>query len=263
MKWLFLTLVCLTIKGSVFGQGVSIDSIQNELLRINQAFDSAKYLGFDLRIEYKSDTLLGDFEYEELSGHYILSDRKVYYKMGGDEYIQTDSFVFHIDYAGQTLAMTKNVVTPGSGLPLKQFLDSVVVWYESRYLMEIQFADSGSLKQIVFTALQSGSPYTSFTISYDDESYLTKKIEMYFEQPQPTEEPEVIQLRKKELVMFFSNYRYETDTDVFSEEKYVIYDHQTNRYRPSAKYRNYRFVSSGVGSEDIDESIELVDPDGN
>jgi hypothetical protein len=247
----------------VIGQAQGIDSIRNELYRINQTFDSSRFLGFDLKIEYETDTVDGKSDYEELSGTYILTDQNIYYKMGNVEYIQTDSFVFNVYHDEKMLVMTKNVAEKSSLFPLKQFLDSVVTWYEQQYMIQLVYDDSGEYKRMEFISRDPNSAYSGFTIMYDDESYETKKIELNFKQSEYVSNPEIPVTREKKITMHFSNYRNVTDTEVFNDFLYVMYEHQTNRYRPTAKYKTYRFMTSGVGSEDIDETIEVTDPDEN
>ncbi len=244
----------------------NLDSVRQELYKVNQVFDSARYLGFDVDIVSSSDTLFGRYEHEEMKGNYILNNKNIYYRMGATEYAQNDSFLYNIYHDEKLLMMTRNTVSSNSGLfPLKNFIDSVVTWYDSLYTITLT-SDTNS-KIIQFTANQSGLPYQRFAIYYNEYSYYPDKFEMsLYEELDLTGVPDsllqLIRVRpvEKRITMSFSNYHNPSNLGVFENENYVYFDRLRKIYLPGAKLKAYRFIANGVPGEENDETIEMYPP---
>ena len=265
-----LTLSALTIASFAFAQAPpppNLDSVRAELYKVNKVFDSSYYLGFDVNIVYSSDTLFGRFEHEEMGGKYILNKRNLYYKMGNIEYAQNDSFVYNIYHDERMLMMTKDVLASNSTLfPLKEFVDSIITWYDSLYTISIFNADES--KVIEFTATSTDVPYKRFAIYYEPESHYPDKFEMSMTDALnnlndiPDSILQLVKLRpvEKRITMTFSNYYHPKTLEMFADDSYVFFDRQRKKYKPVEKFRGYRFMTNGVEGEEYDETIEIEAP---
>lgn len=244
--------------GYLFAQSPNLDSIKQELYRINKIFDSSRYLGFDVHIRYSSDTAFGRYDFEEMTGKYILNEKNIYYKMGDIEYVQNDSFAYDIYHDEKLLVMTRDSISSKSGLfPLKEFVDSILTWYASSYVIVLR--NENESKVIEFSTSDTLAPYKRFAIYYDSTSHYPDKFEMNFVEKIQTDSIDALVPTKKLIVMSFSNYYNLSSLEVFEDTNYVFFDRVSRRYRPSDKYRMYRFLTNGVNEQD-DETVELYPP---
>lgn len=262
MKKLLIAILVISITTTgLQAQPPGLQQVKEEMYKINKVFDSSRYLGFDVSIRYTSDTVYGNFEYEEMSGQYILNERNVYYKMGNMEYVQNDSFAYSIYHDEQLLMMTRDSVSSKSSLfPIKEFVDSVITWYSSLYT--ISLSDSDGLNVISFTATDSMAPYKRFAIYYEPARHFPQRIEMYsVDVSEPEQSTGTVDVpTKKWITMEFSNYHNAESLDVFDDANYVFFDRIRRQYGPAEKYRAYKFIASGVSGEQDDETIELYPP---
>ena len=262
-KIISIVMVTVFLSIAVYAQPSNLDSIKQELYKINKVFDSSRYLGFDVNIIYTSDTVYGKFDYEEMSGSYILSDRNVYYKMGSIEYVQNDSFTYNIYNDEQLLMMTRDSISAKSSLfPLKEFVDSIITWYAASYSINLRTEDDS--KVIEFITTDTTAPYQKFAIYYALESYYPDKFEMFFTEsyidPDSVSSTDVLWPTKKRITMTFSNYNQPGTLEIFDDANYVLFDRMRKKYRPSEKFKAYKFIANGIDGEEDDESIELYPP---
>jgi hypothetical protein len=259
----------LFISIGLWAQPSNLDSVKNELYKINKVFDSSQYLGFNVNILYSSDTIYGKYESEEMSGTYILNNRNVYYKMGNIEYAQNDSFVFTIYHDDKTLIMSKETLPAASSLfPLREFVDSTISWYDTAY--SISISDEGESKVIRFIATQSGLPYQQFAVFYDETTNYPEKMEVIFLEPlqnlgDVTDTMAYdIQLKpvNKKMVISFTDYFNPSSLDMLESSTYIYYDRNRKKYMPSVKMKGYRFITSGLPNDQFDETVELYPPPG-
>lgn len=262
-KTISMALAVAILSPVVNAQPPNLDSIKQELFKINKVFDSSRYLGFDVNIIYTSDTVYGKFDYEEMSGKYILSDRNVYYKMGSTEYVQNDSFTYNIYHDEQMLMMTKDSISAKSSLfPLKEFVDSIITGYAASYTINLRVEEDS--KVIEFIATDTIVPYKKFAIYYAQDSYYPDKFEMFFKEgynnPDTISSTDVLWPTNKRITIIFSNYNQPGSLDIFDDANYVLFDRMRKKYRPSEKFKAYKFIANGVDGEDDDDSIELYPP---
>lgn len=264
----FIIAVCAVAIASVASAQPNIlDSVKTELYKVNKVFDSSYYLGFDVNIMYSSDTLFGRFEHEEMKGKYILNRRNLYYKMGNIEYAQNDSFVYNIYHDEKMMMMTKDIMASNSALfPLKEFVDSIITWYDSSYTISMYTVAES--KVIEFTAITSEVPYKRFAIYYEAESHYPDRFEMsmrgelndLYDIPDSIAALIRIKPVEKRITMSFSNYYHPKTLEMFEDNSYVYFDRQRKKYKPSEKFKAYRFITNGVEGEEYDESIEIEAP---
>ena len=245
---------------ALMAQPPNLDTVKAELYKVNKVFDSSRYLGFDVTVKYTSDTVYGKFDYEEMKGRYILSDKNVYYQMGATEYVQNDSFTYTIYNDEQMLIMTRDSISAKSSLfPLKEFVDSVVNNYAASYTLAVRYEDES--KVIEFTTTDTLAPYQRFAIYYEPQTYYPDKFELFFKGNPEIEPNSSVDLgRQQRITMSFSNYNHPNTLDVFDDVKYVFFDRLHKKYRPAEKFKAYKFIANGVDGGEYDESVELYPP---
>jgi hypothetical protein len=271
-KLIILTgLLGLTL--SLYSQ-YNLDSAKARLYRINKVFDNARYLGFDVQFVYSTDTIYGKFNYEEMDGSYILSDNNMYYKMGSTEFMQNDSFVFNIDHDDKLMLMARQQVpSKGDLFPLKEFLDSTLVAYDTAFVINLQ--ETSEYSKLSFTAKFDSLPYRYFAIYYDSSSYYPSKYEMEFYdggdesdtvflvsdsiQMNPYTTPRV----KRRIAINFLNYYSPNSLAVFDNTAYIYFNRQEKVYEPAEKLKAYRLITNGVEREDALRNTETYVPSGN
>jgi hypothetical protein len=267
---LLLAGLFMIITGTLNAQLPNLDSVKAELYKVNRVFDSSQYLGFDVNIVYASDTLYGKFEHDEMSGKYILNNRNLYYKMGNMEYTKNDSFVYNIYHDEKMMMMTKDVLPANSSVfPLKEFVDSIITWYDTAYTITIMNVEDS--KMIEFKAKISGLPYQRFAVYYETSSHYPDKFEMTLKESlnEINDIPDsILQIIKskpveKRITMSFSNYYHPQTLEVFDNGSYVYFDRKRKKYIPIEKLKAYRFITNGVEGEEYNEAVELSSPDGN
>lgn len=257
-----------------------LDSAKNELYRINKIFDSAQYVGFDLNILYKSDSTNVTVETDQMDGNYVLNKHNMYYQMGSNVYVQTDSFAYNIYPEEQMMMMTKNFITQNSNaFPLRNFVDSMIYYYANDYTITINTIPSNiydSVKRIKFNKIPvsniaaspsgnapEGMEYNYFYIDYNfgtTGKYEPIKFEFSYD-----EEAQSITLDSlgnntnpntymatKTVTMNFSNFKTEINFELFNDASYVFYNRQRKIYEPIGKYRDYQFTTAGFDNEDED-----------
>lgn len=248
-----------------------LEDAKDELHKINSVFDSSIYVGFDVTINYQSDTVYGKFSFEQVTGRYILNNKNVYYKMGYSEYIQNDSFVYDIDHEQKMMMMTRQVMPVKSDLfPMKQFVDSILTWYDTLY--QITMVDSADIRGIVFRAESDSLVYQRFAIYYDSASYFPTRYEVEFSsgigetdsvflsRDGSVKTEYVNKQLKRRIVVYFNDYFYSPSLDIFLNEQYVYFNRQSRRYSPSEKFSGYRLYTDGVDPDEPDTTMEVYPP---
>lgn len=265
LKTMLLATAFLVSAQLLMAQSPNLDSAKAELYRINTVFDSSRYLGFDISITYDTDTLFGRFEHQEIYGNYILNNKNLYSKMDKTEYVQTDSFVYIIYNEEKSLMMTKEMTSNSNLFPVREFVDSIMTWYDTSYIISIRSEDSSRV--IEFNGRFTDLPYTKFAVYYDAGSYYPQRIETTMQTSfDLSEVPDSllslvnVKPMHKKITMVFSNYHALTSLDVFDDSNYAVYDKVRKFYRLAPKYRGYRLLANGVEGENVDEAVELQAP---
>jgi hypothetical protein len=244
----------------------NLDSIKAELYRVNKVFDSSRFLGFDVSIKYESDTLFGKFDYQELTGHYIVNSNNMYYRMGNTEFAQNDSFVYSIYHDEKMLMMTKDRMVNSKLFPLKEFVDSAISLYSSLYTITLTTEDE--YRVIRFTSASNDAPYKRFEVHYENESYYPVKFQMAMRDALnslndiPDTIVQQIKIRpvEKRITMSFSKYYHPQKLEMFENKTYVLFDRLRKTYRPAERLKAYRFIANGIDGDRHDKSIELYPP---
>lgn len=225
---------------------------------IYQNYDSIRYLSFDLKFNYSSDTLLGKFDDEEMEGTYTMAGKKAKYRLGDIDFMQNDSFFIAV-YNNDKLILVDEpkAINTGSQLPLRNQIDSLLDAYAHHYTISVRntSADTGMIELL---RADSFAQFDRFSISYDSRSKVLYKV--MYEYPEAasldsavlatlngrsgsTDQP----IQKKRLTISFSNYRFDNyDDDVYDVNNYIWFENGV--CRPVTKYDDYKIYYSKPSS---------------
>ncbi len=223
------------------------DSIRQDFVAINKTYDSAFYLTFDVDIIYHTDDTIyagtdsADYQYSEMQGTYTFHQQKALYKLGDMEYMQNDTFTVALYKANQFLLVGKKnqaTQTPGSFVPTKALVDSLMVQMGNNYIFYRYVNDSTT--QITFVANDSNWVYKEINIEFESATHYLKKIDYSFKDFGYSQgDPLLPPYRSARMYFYFRNYRVEhVGNDVFDESKYIRFD-GPNTIVPADAYKNY------------------------
>ncbi len=242
----------------------TLDTAKNDLTKVNSWFDSSRYIGFDARFMYFTDTVAGKFEYMEKKAEYYLNKNHFYMNSDGMEHIQNDSFSIEIDNNQKTLIVSPNINGKlAEQFMLKDFMSQSLDIYANIYTISITDIDTFT-RETKFVTNNSASPYSEFSIRYDTSAFLpismhftlTEKLPFEIKSGSSTKDLRL----KQQLAIYFSDFRGMTDPSIFNETTFVRYDIATKKYEASKKYQDYRFYSLGFDDDETelkpDELIE-------
>lgn len=214
---------------------------------IYKNYDSIPFMSFDVKFNYTSDTLLGDFTNEHLEGTYTMAGKKSKYRLGDIDFMQNESFFIAV-YNSDKMILVDVPKTNNSGnnLPLRQMIDSLVQTYTTKFNVNRNFTNTGTAI-IIFDRTDTTSQIDKFSITYDDRSKMILKVAYeYLEPVQPDPNINFTSLpanRKRRLSIEFSNYRFDNyDDAVYNENNYIYFERGV--CKPVAKYEDYKIYNS-------------------
>jgi hypothetical protein len=290
MKRVIIIVAIFAIAKASTAQSPLLDSAKNELYKVNKLFDSSQYIGFNLQINYKSDSANNiTVETDQMQGNYVLNNRNVYYNMGSNIFVKTDSFTYNIYPEEEMMLMSKTITEENSNsFPLRNFIDSMMYYYGAEYTISMSTLpiDSfDSVRRIRFdrttTSIQdtTGSNdsteamrYNYFYIDYGfgaNNAYQPIKFEFsyYEEDVSNTYDSlgnvltQIPYIATKTVAMHFSDFKVDLDFALFKDESYVFYNRLRKIFEPTGKYSNYRFSATGFDNEDDDaEAYREMEP---
>ncbi len=249
---------CITVKAQTVAER---DSAKQELLAVYKLFDSSAYLGFDMQVQYHTDSSAGKFHRYEKNGVYYLNKNNFFYQEAEMEYMQNTAFAISIDHAEKTMLVARTAATPAGAMLLKDFIDNVLDVYASSYTIGLKYADS-NLRRISFTL--NGNPaaapaYKRFSLLYDTATNYPESLDIELTQKLPLNLPpgstmvQPAPLRQF-ITINFSGFRALPGTRIFDANNYFVYDNNTKRYSPAEKYKYYRLILAGIEEADAEYS---------
>lgn len=251
---------------AAMGQEANLDTVKAELYKVNKVFDSSRYFSFDVLFKSGTDTSFGKFETTVEQGHYMLNRNNYYFKMGEEEFIQTDSFFISLYNNDRVMIATReDPMPPGERFPLRLFLDSIITLYDSAYI--IKAGETDSIRYISFVAKNDSLPYSRFSIQYLPVSYFP--VSMEFENlseldttalPDSLASKVKIKKIRNRLVMEFSNYQFPQSLEVFNSARYFLYDRFRKQYKLTTAYKGYRLMTNGMIENDFDPHRNFLPP---
>lgn len=229
----------------------SIDATtaSQQLSSIYRAYDSMRYVSFDIRIVMDTDTLNGQSQHSEQLGRFSVAGKKYHYTLGGNEVMQNDSFLVSFYKLGRTVILDRpraggaSSIIPGS----RGAMDSILSSYSNSYNMFTDDTEDGH-KLLLLHAKGAQMPYSDISMEYDPRRHYLLKSSYTFYGPVHAQADSIASssaqtLRRHVLSVYYENYRFDPEsfTSAFSEARFVRYDGK--RYWPVQAYANYQFFN--------------------
>jgi hypothetical protein len=243
-----ITAMLVTTSSAVNAQ--TPPAVLQTLQSIYHNYDSVKYLSFDVKFNYGSDTLLGKFDDEQMDGTYTLAGNKAKYRLGDIDFMQNDSFFIAV-YNNDKLIMVDEpkAINMGSQLPMRQQIDSLLLAYDNHYNISSynQSADTGVIQLLSTDSL---AQFDRFALQYDSRSYMLYQVSYEYKEPaeldtavlssyQASTQTTGVPLQKKRFTIRFLNYRYENFNEAaYDENNYIWFEN--GMCKPAAKYEGYK-----------------------
>ncbi|NOT50232.1 MAG: hypothetical protein HOP10_03035 [Chitinophagaceae bacterium] len=225
-----------------------VDTATTEIVAINNKYDSAFFLTFDIKIIYNSDTLFANTDsaehtHSEITGTYTFHGKKALYKLGDIEYMQNDSFTIAVYNTNKFILIGK----PAPGqltsmfVPTRVMVDSLMAQAGQQY--SCQFTAYDTLKRLTFIATDSSLTCERLEIEYDPDTYYLLNIkyrikDLGYQYPSGSGQA-YDYIRRADLTFVFQNYRVEAvGAEIFSETKYLFFDGPAE-IKPADAYKGY------------------------
>ncbi len=241
--------IMMILKGTVADAQVS-PAIAQTLQSIYKNYDSVKYLSFDVKFDYGSDTLLGKFDAEHMDGSYTLAGNKARYRLGDIDFMQNDSFFIAV-YNKDKLIMVDEpkAINMGSQLPMRQQIDSLLMAYASHYNISTynSSADTGVIQLL---GIDSLAQFTLFSLHYDTKTFMLYQVSYNYKETaqldadvlasyQSSTGTTDIPLQKKRFTIRFLNYRYENfEETAYDENNYIWFENGV--CKPATRYEEFK-----------------------
>ncbi len=243
---------CIITSQQIKAQNMSAADVTQAMQSIYRNYDSIAYLSFDVKFNYTSDTLLGDYANEQLDGSYTMAGKKAKYRLGDIDFMQNESFFIAV-YNKDKLMLVDEPKTNNTGnqLPMRQMMDSMAQSYASHYF--ITGSSIGTDTNVIsFDRADSAAQFDKFSITYDNRSKTLCQIAYeYSEPPQLDSTVNYVMAppdRKRRLTIQYSNYRFDNYEDsVYDENNYIYFERGI--CKPVTKYDNYKIYNSKPAPE--------------
>jgi len=221
---------------------------------VYQNYDSIKYLSFDVKFTYGSDTLLGVFDSEKMDGSYTMAGKRAKYRLGDIDFMQNDSFFIAVYNKDKLILVdepkTKNI---GTQLPMRQQMDSLMLGYANHYTFT-NYNQSVDTGVILLVRADSLAQFDKFSITYDKRNNMLCQVSYEYKEPAQLDTAAIAILmastnsttppmQKKRLNIQFLNYRFDNyDDAVYDINNYIWFENGV--CKPVAKYDDYKIYNS-------------------
>jgi hypothetical protein len=237
----------MTIVLETQAQNITQPALAATMESIYKNYDSIPFMSFDVKFNYTSDTLLGDYTNEQLEGTYTMAGKKAKYRLGDIDFMQNESFFIAVYNTDKIILVdVPKTNNSGNNLPLRQMMDSLVQSYTAQYNVNRNFTNTDT-GIISFDRTDTTTQLEKFSITYDDRNKMILKIAYdYLEPVQLDSNVNFSSLpanRKKRLTIEFSNYRFDNyDDAVYNENNYIYFERGV--CKPVAKYEDFKIYNS-------------------
>ena len=246
-KIILLSMIICCTCVSIHGQ---TNTVAQTLQEIYQNYDSLKYLSFDVKFDYGSDTLLGKYDAEQMDATYTLAGKKAIYRMGDIDFMQNDSFLIAVYNRDKLIVVDEpKAINVGSQLPMRSMLDSLLLAYGNDYTMNryTQGSDTGVIQM---DRSDSSAQFDHFRLQYDVNTKMLYSLSYEFTQQADLDTvvinswmtsngSSVPPSQKKRLTVRFLHYRFDNyDESLYDENKYIWFEN--GMCKPVTKYEDYK-----------------------
>lgn len=227
--------------------GAQLDTVISHFSKIGTYYDSTRSLAFDVKFEYESDTLLGNYEHRENQGTFIMNGNRYYYKLDHTECMQTDSFMLTVMDKEQLIMVGRPTPFASGGVvPLRDKMDSLKKVNFAGYTYMVTKTDS--VYAIYLSATDTANDIQKISLFYDPFTYSIIQYVVAFdylpEDDGIIEAGELIRMsptspRHMKLKVSFLNYRpADIEEDMFNVDRYVKAD-GTGQWIGVGKYEGF------------------------
>ena len=229
-------------------------AITQTMQSIYQNYDSIKYLSFDVKFNYGSDTLLGKYDEEQMDGTYTMAGKRAKYRLGDIDFMQNDSFFIAVYNKDKLIIVDEpKTINIGSQLPLRQQMDSMMLSYANQYTFSnyTRSADTGVIQLI---RADSSARFDQFSILYDNRTKMLYKLSYEYSEPASLDSVALDRMmegsgstappmQKKRLTISFLNYRFDNyDDSVYNENNYIWFENDV--CKPVTRYNDFKIYYS-------------------
>lgn len=253
----YITLFMLIISLFIARHSVAQVTPQQVLAQVYNSYDNLKYLSFDVKYTYTSDTVNGDFVHDVLQGSYTLAGSKAKFNIGDIEFMQNDSFFITI-YNNDKIILVADPRNANAGkeLPMRQVMDSLVNTL-SHY--NIQVSGVEDTVTLNLTAVDDTAQFLKFSLSYDTVQKVLYNIEYVFEEPVQITATDTLTTtrqratRIKRFKVEFHNYRFDNFSEtVYDENQFIFFEN--GECKPVEKYNDFRLFYSRTGKVNYEQT---------
>jgi hypothetical protein len=263
-----ITLVFIVVAAvffkTTYGQS-NITTVTQQINSINNAYQNASFLMFDMDVILTSDTINSYYENDKELVHYVLNGNSFYYATEEAEFMQDDTFSITAFNKEQMLIVAKQERNIKTLLPLRTFNDTSLQYYFQYYNVSTATLADGD-KQIEFITDSAWAFYKQIRIKYDPDNYLLSEVEFRYndeatakldENNDGVVVNETLPLLAKKLFIQCRNYQFTTNGKALTYQNYIYYDRLKKEYTGSGKYKGYRVLTSNVSNSlNTDEDVE-------
>lgn len=243
-------IMSMLVTSNIEVDGQAPPGVIQTLQSIYHNYDSVKYLSFDVRFNYNSDTLLGKFDAEQMDGTYTLAGNKAKYRLGDIDFMQNDSFFIAV-YNKDKLIMVDQpkAINMGSQLPMRQQIDSLLLAYADHYNIT-SYSLSADTGVIQLLGTDSLAQFDRFALQYDTRNYMLYEVSYNYKETaeldtavlasyQASTGTTDVPMQNKRFTIRFLNYRYDNfDDTAYDENNYIWFEN--GMCKPAARYEEYK-----------------------
>ena len=239
-------------------------AVSQTMQNIYKNYDSIKYLSFDVKFNYGSDTLLGKYDAEQMDGSYTMAGKRAKYRLGDIDFMQNDSFFIAVYNKDKLILVDEpKSVNIGTQLPLRQQMDSLMLSYANQYTFSdySQSTDTGIIQLLRADSL---AQFDRFSIVYNNRTKMLYSVSYEYAEPAALDSVVLNRMmassgsttppmQKKRLTISFHNYRFDNyDDAVYDENNYIWFENGI--CKPTAKYDDYKIYYSKPATTNLIEN---------
>ena len=230
MKSFRLSFLLLIISGFISKQALSqtssftIDSLKDDVTKINKIFDSSYFLQFKVQYIYSSNNLVTNkHDIKQKEGNYLVSGKRFYFDLGDLEYMQDETMAITAIHANKVMLISKNTMpTASSSIQLKSWVEQMINSFQQYYDISLS-SNSDPTNGLLYarTAGRINNGVDSLIYSYDSTTtefnildsidFVNDTRTVLFDQKDSTQIGDTIKLPYKKFSMSYSKTRHQLE----------------------------------------------------